>query len=405
MEAGERKGAHLVTIMDASGFIARRLRFGGRIAMVSIAISFLVMIIAVAVSSGFREEIRNGISGLTGDIQLMPVDMNYINETSPVSSRPSYLGDIEALPEVRKVVPAVYRAGIIKKGENIHGVLFKGVPRDSSAVDTVKLGVSIPARLSDLLDIHKGDRMLTYFVGENVKVRNFNVTGVYEGVMDGTDNIIVLADIADIQRLNGWGKDDVSTLEISLAPYSRDAAGMRKVTDEVGMIALENASDDDDTLVATSVMSRYPQIFDWLNLIDFNVVFILILMTIVAGFNMISGLLIMLFRNISTIGTLKSLGMTDRSIAKVFLKVASVIVMKGLAAGNALAFLFCGIQKWTHVLKLNPENYFVPFVPVHINLPSVLAADVLSFVAIMLLLLIPCLFISRVDPAQTVRAQ
>lgn len=373
--------------------------------MVSIAVSFLVMIIAVSVSSGFREEIRDGISDLTGDVQLMPVDMNYINENSPVSSSPSFLGDIEALPEVCEVVPAVYRAGIIKKGENIHGVLFKGVPKDPSVPDSVKLGVRIPTRLGDLLGLREGDKMLTYFVGENVKVRNFNVTGVYDGIMDGTDNIVVLADIADLQRLNGWGQDEVSTLEIALAPHYRDNNGMRRVTDEVGMIALENAGADDDTLVATSVLSRYPQIFDWLNLIDFNVLFILVLMTIVAGFNMISGLLIMLFRNISTIGTLKSLGMADRSIAKVFLKVASVIVLKGMIIGNALAFLFCGIQKWTHVLKLNPENYFVSFVPVHLDLPMVLAADALSFLVIMLLLLIPCMFIARVDPAQTVRAQ
>lgn len=391
--------------MDASSFIARRLRFGGKIAMISIAISFLVMIIAVSVSAGFRAEIRNGISELTGDVQLMPVDMNYINEDSPISSNPSFIEDIKSLPEVKGMTPAVYRAGIIKKDDNIHGVLFKGVPRDSTVADTVRLGVSIPVRLSDLLDLHAGDKMLTYFVGENVKVRNFNITGVYEGIMDGTDNIIVLADIADLQRLNGWGRDEVSTIELSLVPGSRDVSGMRRVTDEVGMIALENSSDDDDNLVATSVISRYPQIFDWLTLIDFNVLIILILMTIVAGFNMISGLLIMLFRNISTIGTLKSLGMTDRSIAKVFLKVASVIVLKGLLIGNAAALLLCGVQKWTHVLKLNPENYFVPFVPVHLNIPGVLAADVLSFLVIMLLLLIPCMFIARVDPAQTVRAQ
>ena len=113
----------------------------------------------------------------------------------------------------------------------------------------------------------------------------------------------------------------------------------------------------------------------------------------------------MLFRNISTIGTLKSLGMTDRSIAKVFLKVASVIVLKGMLIGNAVAIFLCGLQKWTHVLKLNPENYFVPFVPIHLDIPMIIVADVLSFIVIMLLLLIPCLFISRVDPAQTVRAQ
>ena len=373
--------------------------------MVAIAISFLIMIIAVAVSSGFREEIRDGISDLTGDVQLMPVDMNYISEASPIPARPSYIGDIEAIEQVKSISPAVYRAGIVKAGENIHGVVFKGVTREKGPSDTVKLAVSIPSRLTDLVGIGKGDRMLTYFVGENVKVRNFNVTDVYEGVMDGTDNIIVLADIADIQRLNGWEEDEVSSLELRLVPSSRDADGMRRVANIVGNIAMENASDDDETLVATSVVSRYPQIFDWLNLIDFNVLFILVLMTIVAGFNMISGLLIMLFRNISTIGTLKSMGMNDKSIGKVFLRVASGIVLKGMLIGNAVAFLFCGIQKWTHVLKLNPENYFVPFVPVHLNLGSVLAADAAAYVVIMLLLLIPCLFIARVDPAQTVRAQ
>ena len=180
---------------------------------------------------------------------------------------------------------------------------------------------------------------------------------------------------------------------------------MREASDKVGMIALEKGPEGIDRLISTSVMSRYPQIFDWLDLIDFNVLFILILMTIVAGFNMISGLLIMLFRNISTIGTLKSLGMTDRSIAKVFLKVASVIVLKGMAIGNAAALLLCALQSSTHLLRLNPENYFVSFVPVHVNIPMVVFADVISFVVIMLLLLIPCVFISRVDPAQTVRAQ
>ena len=391
--------------MDASGFIARRLRFGGRIAMVSIAISYLIMIIAVAVSSGFREEIRDGISDMAGDVQLMPADMNFISDSSPISSSLDYLTDIEELTEVQDIVPAIYRAGIIKKGENIHGVLFKGIPRDPETADTVKLGVRIPSRLCDLVGIQEGDKMLSYFIGDNVKVRNFNVTGIYDGIMDGTDNIIVLADIEDIRRLNGWAPDEVSTLEIGLAPAYRNSSGMRSAADKIGMIALENAPDGEGPLIATSVISRYPQIFDWLDLIDFNVLFILILMTIVAGFNMISGLLIMLFRNISTIGTLKSLGMTDRSIAKVFLKVASVIVLKGMAIGNAVALVFCGLQKWTHILKLNPENYFVPFVPIHLDIPMIITADVLSFVVIMLLLLIPCLFIARVDPAQTVRAQ
>ena len=156
---------------------------------------------------------------------------------------------------------------------------------------------------------------------------------------------------------------------------------------------------------ASSAMSRYPQLFDWLDLIDFNVLFVLVLMIIVAGFNMISGLLILLFENISTIGLLKSLGMNDWAISKVFLAASARLVAMGMAIGNILALAFCVLQDTTHVLKLNPENYYVSFVPADVDFSMVLMADAVSFAVIMLLLLIPCLFISRVDPAQTVRVR
>lgn len=376
--------------------------------MISIAISFLIMIVAVSVSSGFRNEIRDGISALSGDVQLLPVDMNYISASAPISAAPSFIGALDSLPGVGRITPAVYRAGIIKRGENIHGVLFKGVPKDSSRkdpADTVRLGVAVPKALSGLLGIGVGDKLLTYFVGERVQVRNFTVVREYEAVMDGTDKLIVLADLRDLQRLNGWSGGEVSALEVALRPACRNPSGMRALTAQIGEIALNRIGEADDSLVATSVQDRYPQIFDWLNLIDFNVLFILVLMTIVAGFNMISGLLILLFRNISTIGTLKSVGMTDRSIAKVFLRVSSGIVLKGMALGNGIALAFCALQGATHALKLNPRNYFVSFVPVRLNLPAVLVADAAAYLVIMLLLLIPCLFIARVDPAQTVRAQ
>ena len=265
--------------------------------------------------------------------------------------------------------------------------------------------ISIPERLSDLLNVKAGDKLLAYFVGDNIKVRNFTVSGTYESVMDGTDNLVMLADIKDIQRLNGWGEDEVSELEITLKKGYKNAASMEDLTRHIGMLAMTGDESEEIGLVATSVMDRYPQIFDWLDLIDFNVLFILILMTIVAGFNMISGLLIMLFRNISTIGTLKAMGMTDGAISKIFLRVASEVVFKGMLIGNLVALAFCAVQGFTHFIKLNPENYFVSFVPVSVSLSGILLADAVSYLVILLLLLIPCLFISRVDPAQTVRAQ
>lgn len=388
--------------MNASGFIAGRLRFKGKMAMICIAISFLVMIISVSISSGFRNEIRRGVASFCGDIQLSPLDMNYISEESSISSRPSFLPSILNVDGVTGAEPVIYRAGIVKSGENIHGVLFKGVEgRDSLG----GLGVSIPSRLADMLSLKVGDPMLTYFVSERVKARRFTVKDIYPSLLDVDDNLLVYAGLQDMQRLNGWDSTRVSSLEVSLAEAYRPALLMTAAKDEVGSIALLEQGDEDDTMVATSVMDRYPQLFDWLNLIDSNVLLILVLMTVVAGFNMISGLLILLFRSISTIGLLKSMGMTDKAISSVFLRVSSNLVLKGMLIGNGLALLFCLVQGTTHFIKLNPVNYFISYVPVFVNVPFILAADLISYLVIMLLLQLPCRFISKVDPAQTVRVR
>lgn len=376
--------------------------------MTSIAVSFLVMIIAVSVSSGFRHEIRAGISSISGDIQLMPLNMNFMNEASPVESNASYIPYVKEIDGVESVIPVIYRAGIVKNDSGIHGVLFKGLRAEYSPYpvpDSVAQAVTIPRRLAEIAGLEVGDRMLTYFVGGKVKARQFNVTGIYDPMLETDDQLVVYADITDLQRLNGWEVDHASAVEIMLEREYRNEDDIRKLTDEVGATVYAYTSEEETTVLATSCISRYPQIFDWLNLLDFNVAFILILMTIVAGFNMISGLLIMLFENISTIGLLKTLGMTDRAIAKVFLSSSAVLIAKGMAIGNALAILFCVVQSQTHILRLDPVNYFVSHVPVHLDLGLILISDMISFGVILLLLLIPCIFISKVDPADTVRVR
>ena len=388
--------------MDVSLFIGRRLRFKGKIVTVCVAVSFLVMIIAVSVSSGFRHEIRDGISSFAGDVQLTSPDMNYMEEGTPVGASPSYLPKLEELPYTESIVPVVYRAGIVKQNEDIYGVVVKGVP---GGVDSLALAVSIPKSFAEVAGYSVGDRLLTYFVGAKMKVRQFYIADTYESGVDPDGKFLIYADIEDMRRLNGWTSDQASMLEVVLAPEYKSEKGMKQAASEIGFIMNAYEQEDDDTLVSTSVVSKYPQLFSWLSLIDFNVFFILVLMTIVAGFNMISGLLIMLFENISTIGLLKSLGMTDVSISKVFLSSSAVLVLKGMAVGNAAGVLFCLIQGTTHLLRLNPENYFVSYVPVHLDLAAILAADAAAFVVIMLLLMIPSLFISKVDPAQTVRVR
>ncbi|MGM9789225.1 MAG: ABC transporter permease [Candidatus Cryptobacteroides sp.] len=366
--------------------------------MVTIAVASFVIIIAVAVSGGFRHELRKGISGISGDIQITSPYMNYVGEDHPVTLSPGLESAITALDGVDHIVPTIYRAGIVKAGTNIHGVIFKGIPGGGDS-----LRVSIPERLSAMLGMKQGDRMLTYFIGDKVKARQFTVESVYEDILGSDDNLVIYAGIDDIRRINGWGPDKASAIEVILEDSWRSADRMEYITDEIGAEIL--LGQGTDSMVATSAVRRYPQIFSWLDLIDFNVLIVLVLMVAVAGFNMISSLLIMLFRNISVIGTLKAMGMSDRAISSVFLRIASSATLKGMAAGNILAFLFCIVQDATHFVKLDPANYFVSAVPVHLNALQILGADLLAYILIMLLLLLPCLFVSRVDPAKTVRVQ
>lgn len=382
----------------AGSFISGKIRFKGRMAMISIAVSFFIIILSLAISSGFRHEIREGVSQISGDVQLSSVGSDLLSGSESISSKPSYLDRISKLKGVKSIEPVVYRAGIVRKDGSIQGVLFKGMGSDSTT-----LSADIPSRLARKLNLSLGDRMQTYFISDKVKARNFEVTGIHDSVIDTDENIVVKVSLQDLQRVNGWSTDEVSALEIMLEDNFRSSTGMKRMAAEIGSTALMFAQEDEDTLVAGSAADRYASMFDWLQLIDTNVLAILALMIIVAGFNMISGLLILLFQNIRTIGILKSMGMTDRGISGVFLRVAARNAGIGLIIGNICAILLCLIQSCTHLVRLNPENYFVSYVPVSLNPATILMTDAAAFTAIMLLMLLPCLFISKVDPADTIR--
>lgn len=387
-----------------TGFISRRIQFKGRLASVSVAVSFLVMIVAVAVSSGFREEIRGGLGELCGDVSLTPLNRNPMGESEPVPASPAFMPELLKLDCVQSVRGVISRAGIVREGDLIHGVLFKGVG-DYHKTDSSVLSVSIPSQLASLLKISVGDDLPSYFVGERVVVRNFRVESIHDGILSGDDKIVLYTDLPTMRRVNGWGEDEVSAIEISLKDGYRSEERIARAAMDIGSTVFAHSSEDEPAVVVTSVVQNFPQLFDWLNLIDFNVLIVLVLMTVVAGFNMISGLLILLFEHIPTIGLLKALGMTDRGVSAVFLRSSAVLVLRGMLAGNAAALLLCLVQERFHVLKLNPENYFVSFVPIHMDWGLMLSADVISFAAIMLLLLLPSMFISRIEPARTMRVE
>ena len=363
-------------------------------AAIAIAVSFFVIILAVAVSSGFRHTVQEGVAAMVGDIRISPF---LTGDAEPVSM-PRHIPSEEAIlahPSVKEIVPAVVRAGIVKNGDIVHGVLVKGIPGQAGEEN---LTVSIPYRLSEITGLGTGDELPVYFVGEKVRVRKFKITGVHRDLVELDDNLLVYARLEDMQRLNGWSQDQVSCLDI----LTRDRRNDR-TAEEIGTLLLNSGSAEEDNLYVSSSTRSYPQVFDWLRLLDFNVLIILILMTVVAGFNMVSGLLIMLLRNISTVGTLKTLGMDNRAVGRLFVRIGAEAVLKGLIAGNALALLFCFIQSTTHLIPLDPANYFVAWVPVHVNLPWILLADAAAFLGILALLWLPSLLIARIDPAQTIK--
>lgn len=392
--------------MVAERFISRKLKFKGNVAAIAIAVSFLVIIVAVAVSSGFRHEIRDGVAAMVGDIRITP----YTSGDSDPVPMPLHLPEEDAirnLPGVSALEPSVVRAGIVKSGEVIHGVIVKGIPGqvgdDGAAViagsDRQSLPVSIPTRLSEITGLGVGDKLTTYFIGEKVRVRQFNIVDLHRDILEADDNLLVYASLPDMQRLNGWSEDEVSCIDVRLKESHRGEKAQEAIAGRIGWIL------QDRSLYVSTSARTYPQIFDWLGLLDLNVTVILILMTLVAGFNMVSGLLIMVLRNISTIGTLKTMGMNDRAIGKVFVQSGAVAALKGLLWGNALALLFCLIQGTTHILPLDPENYFVSFVPVHVNIWAILGADIAAYAGILLMLWLPARLIARIDPSKTVKAE
>ena len=387
--------------MVAESFISRKIKFKGNIAAVATAVSFFVIIVAVAVSSGFRHSIRDGVAAMTGDIRISP----YVSGSGDPESMPRHLpeeADILAIPGVEAIVPVVSRAGIVKNGEIIHGVVVKGIPDqvgdDAGAVmpgsDRASLQVSIPHRLQEIIGLGPGEDLTTYFVGEKVRVRKFHISEVHRDIMETDDNLLVYAGLEDMQRLNGWEEDQVSCLEVKLKNPTREALSVTE--SRIGFMLPEY-------YVISSARS-YPQIFDWLDLLDVNVLIILILMTVVAGFNMISGLLVMLLRNIPLIGTLKAMGMQDKAVGRLFVRIGAEAVLKGMIIGNALAIAFCLVQSWTHLIPLDPANYFVSWVPIHLPFWGILGADAAAFAGIILLMWLPALSISKIDPAQTVKA-
>lgn len=385
------------------------------IAVVGVALSLAVMIIALAIVTGFKHEITDKIVGFGSHIQILNFDSNESYETQPVRKDQEFLPRLKAEPYILNVQEFATKAGIIKSGTDIQGVVLKGISSDFDwtffrnyikkgnifiVPDSVRTNkVLISNHIADLLKLDVGEEFIMYFIQDPPRMRRFEVSGIYETSLEEFDRTFVLADIRHIQRLNDWEDNQVSGFEIAV----NDFRHLDDLTYDVMNIVGYGFEDDGSKLMVTNIKEKYPQIFDWLNLQDMNVLIILILMLVVAGFNMVAGLLILILDRTNMIGILKALGTANPGIRMIFMYQAGYLIMKGLFWGNLIGLAICLVQKKFEILKLDQASYYLTSVPVNINIYHLLALNIATCIIIMLILIIPSVVISRISPVKAIR--
>lgn len=412
--------------MPTGAFIARRLikerRHGAYfsrpvnvIAVAGIALGLAVMILAVSILTGFKQQIRDKVAGFGAHIQVVNFDANISYETVPVKADQPFIDSIKNNPGIRNIQVFATKAGIIKTADNIQGVVLKGIGSDydwsffsSNLVegdvvhvnDTARTNeVLISKKVADMLGFRLGDSFTMFFVQDPPRMRRFTITGIYETSLEEFDKTYVFCDIDHIRRLNGWKDNQVSGFEIYIRNF-RDLDWMTEVVrDAVGY----RIAEDEEQLKVTNIRTLYPQIFDWLGFQDTNVVIILILMILVAGFNMISGLLILILEKTNMIGILKAMGAGNNLIRNIFLYQASWLIAKGLLWGNVIGLGLAFLQQKTGIVKLDPGSYYLKSVPVNLDILAIILLNSGTMAAIILMLLIPSQLIARITPVRAIR--
>ena len=373
------------------------------------------MIVAIAVVTGFKNEITRKVVGFASHIQILNFDSNVSYETQPINSDQEFLGALREDPSIAAVQVFATKAGIIKTKSDIQGVVLKGVGpaydwgflqdylqegEILSFTDSIRSNkVLISRYIASLLKLNLKDDFLMYFIQDPPRMRRFTVAGIFETSLEEFDKVFIFGDIRHIQRLNDWSENQISGFEVNLTNFRDLEEQTLHVMNTVGF----GFEEDGSRLKVLNIQDKYAQIFDWLNLQDMNVLIILILMLVVAGFNMVSGLLILILDRTNMIGILKALGSPNVSIRKIFLYQSGFLIIRGLFWGNIIGIGLCLLQKFTGIMELDQSSYYLNTVPVNLNVLHIIALNLGTALAIVLMLIIPSMIISRISPARAIR--
>ncbi len=380
-----------------------------KIAVVSIALGISIMLISIAVIVGFKNQIKEKVVGFVSPIQIQVLNQNESIEETPFLYDSTLKSRLD-MPFIKSIYPTANKAGLVKTEEEIHGIVLKGVTGDynwdyikSNLVagdiplyvdDERSNDVLISKIISDKMMLNVGDEVRIWFIGENMKTRGrkFLVKGIYETGLTECDERFVYCDLSQIRRLNGWDENMVGHLEIDIVEGVSAAEANNIIYYKIPT-----------NLISYEASSLYPQIYDWLELQDMNVMIIIVLMLLVAGISIISMLLIIVLERTSTIGILKSMGANNAFIRRIFLQRSQRILLIGMLFGNVLGVGLCFLQKYTEIIKLSPESYYLSSVPIEINLTYILLLNIGTFILWVLMMSIPTMIINNIKPSKSIR--
>lgn len=387
-----------------------------RIATAGVAVGLAVMIVSVCIVLGFKHTIRDKVIGFGSHITVANFMTIHGNGQRPIAMNDSMTKVLRSVNGVRHVQRYALKQGILKTDSDFLGVAFKGIAAeyDTTFIHNNMVSGCIPTFsdeashnkiviskiMADMLKIKTGDKVFAYFIdNDNVRMRRFLVSGIYQTNLTQYDKTICFTDLYTAVRLNGWNNDQVTGAEIIVNDFN-------KVNDvEDILVSKVNRTTDSygETYSSETIQESNPQIFSWLDLLDLNVWIILALMLCVAGFTMISGLLIIILERTNMIGVLKALGAKNKTIRKTFLWFAVFIIGKGMIIGNVIGLGLVIIQNVTGMVTLDPSTYYVKTVPIEINIPLIVLLNIATLLISVFVLIAPSFLISRIHPAKSMR--
>ena len=411
--------------MNLELFIAKRLRSGNdtnrvsspsvRIATTGISLGLAIMILSVAIITGFKNEVTEKVTGFGSHIRISNFDSNISYESQPIQYDSLFVKKLLLQDNIASVQNYATKPGIIHHNEQMHGIILKGydhsfhpdfiqrhllkgkVPdySNSSRNDSILISNSI----AQVLQLEVGDRIKTYFFKEKIRARAFKIAGIYKTDLAEFDDLFILCDLRHIQSLNGWNDMQISGYEVTIKDFDL----LDETAYNTYLLSANHLDKEGSSLISRSIKELYPQIFGWLDIIDINVWIILSLMLLVSGVNMISGVLILIMERSSTIGILKAMGNPDWNIRKVFVYLSGFLVSRGMLWGNLIAISIALIQQHFQLIPLDPVNYYIDAVPIELKLSHLILLNAGTLICITAMMLIPSYLITKISPIKSIQ--